>query len=238
MSQLRPSHLFPSAESADATGLVGFGGELTPEWLVDAYRHGIFPWPMWGDEEPLAWWSLDPRAIFQMGKMHVSRRLRRTIRSGKFHATCDRAFSSVMRGCASGRSRRGGTWITPSMLAAYTQLHELGCAHSVEVWQADQLAGGVYGVAIGGLFAAESMFFRVRDASKVALVYLMAHLVARGYVLFDIQQMTDNSARLGAIEIPRGEYLRRLARAIDLPVAFGAALEGDVAAVGCHGILN
>jgi leucyl/phenylalanyl-tRNA--protein transferase len=228
MSSLPPSHYFPPAESADANGLVGFGGELACEWLLDAYRHGIFPWPMWGDEEPLAWWSLDPRAIFEMGEMYVARRLRRTIRSGKFEATCDQAFSGVMRGCATGRGRRGGTWITPSMLSAYTHLFDLGYAHSVEVWHDGKLAGGVYGVAIGGLFAAESMFFRVRDASKVAFVHLMAHLVARGYRLFDIQQMTDNSARLGALEISRREYLLRLAEAIELPVTFGDNLQGDV----------
>jgi leucyl/phenylalanyl-tRNA--protein transferase len=186
---------------------------------------------MWGDEEPLAWWSLDPRAIFEMGALHVSRRLRRTIRSGRFQATCDRAFADVMRGCAGGRARYGGTWITPNMLAAYTHLFELGHAHSVEVWHEGKLAGGIYGVAIGGLFAAESMFYRERDASKVALAHLMAHLRARGYVLCDIQQMTENSARLGAIEIPRREYVARLAAAIDLPVTFGTELEGDARAL-------
>jgi leucyl/phenylalanyl-tRNA---protein transferase len=228
MASLPRSQFFPPAESADRNGLVGVGGELSTEWLLDAYRHGIFPWPLWGDEEPLAWWSLDPRAIFEMGSLYISRRLRRTIRSGKFQATCDRAFVDVMRGCGSGRARYGGTWITPNMLAAYTRLFELGHAHSVEVWHDGHLAGGIYGVAIGGLFAAESMFYRLRDASKVALAHLMAHLLARGYVLFDIQQMTENSARLGAIEIPRREYLRRLADAIDLPVTFCGELEGDV----------
>lgn len=227
MTHLPPSKYFPPAESADASGLVGYGGELAPAWLLDAYRHGIFPWPMWGDEGPLGWWSLDPRAIFELGGMHVSRRLKRTIRSGKFRATCDQAFAGVMRGCATGRGRLGGTWITPSMFAAYTQLHDLGHAHSVEVWHAGKLAGGVYGVAIGGFFAAESMFYRVRDASKVALAHLMAHLVARGYVLFDIQQMTENSARLGAVEIRRRVYLRRLADAIELPVTFGDVLAGN-----------
>jgi leucyl/phenylalanyl-tRNA--protein transferase len=227
MPPLPPSKLFPPAESADVNGLVGYGGELCPEWLLDAYRHGIFPWPMFGEEGPLGWWSLDPRAIFEMGSLYVSRRLRRTIRSGRFSATCDRAFVDVMRGCATGRGRDGGTWITPSMLSAYTQLYELGYAHSVETWCDGKLAGGVYGVSIGGFFAAESMFYRIRDASKVALAHLMAHLVARGYALFDIQQMTDNSARLGAIEIPRRDYLRRLAEAIRLPVSFGETLKGN-----------
>lgn len=231
MTLLPASKFFPPAESADADGLVGYGGDLNPEWLLDAYRHGIFPWPMWGDEGPLGWWSLDPRAIFEMGGLYISRRLRRTIRSGKFAATCDRAFASVIRGCATGRGRYGGTWITSSMLAAYTRLFELGHAHSVETWLNGKLVGGVYGVAIGGLFAAESMFYRASDASKVALAHLMAHLMARGYVLFDIQQMTDNSARLGAIEISRRDYLRRLAEAIDLPVTFGSQLEGDARAL-------
>ena len=228
MPPLPPSKFFPPAEAADANGLVGYGGELAPEWLLDAYRHGIFPWPMWGEEGPLGWWSLNPRAIFEMGSLYVSRRLRRTIRARRFTATCDRAFADVMRGCATGRGRQGGTWITPSMFAAYTRLFDLGYAHSVETWRDGKLAGGVYGVAVGGLFAAESMFYRASDASKVALAHLMAHLGARGYVLLDIQQMTDNSARLGAIEIPRCEYLRRLANAIRLPVAFGDELEGDV----------
>jgi leucyl/phenylalanyl-tRNA--protein transferase len=231
MTHLPPSKYFPPAQSADEYGLVGYGGELTADWLLDAYRHGIFPWPMWGEEGPLGWWSLDPRAIFEIGSIRVSRRLRRTIRSGKFAATCDQAFAGVMRGCASGRGRHGGTWITPSMLAAYTELHNLGHAHSVEVWHEGQLAGGVYGVSVGGLFAAESMFYRVSDASKVALAHLMAHVVSRGYILFDIQQMTENSARLGAIEIPRREYLRRLTEAIDLPVTFGDKLDGDVLAL-------
>jgi leucyl/phenylalanyl-tRNA--protein transferase len=201
--------------------LVGFGGELSPEWLLDAYRHGIFPWPILEEGAPMAWWSLDPRAILELdGGLHVSRRLERTLRSQKFQVTRDRDFHGVIRGCATGPGRRGLTWLTGEMIAAYVRLFELGHAHSVETWQGGKLAGGIYGVAIGGFFAAESMFFNIRDASKVALVHLVGHLHARGYLLLDIQQWTEHSARLGAIEIPRDEYLDRLAAAIDLPVSF------------------
>lgn len=201
------------------------GGALAPEWLLDAYRHGIFPWPD-DDVHPMLWWSPDPRAIIELDGLHVSRRLRRTLRSGRFVATCDRAFEEVIRGCAMGPSRRGGTWITPKMIAAYTHMHRLGHAHSVEVWRDGALAGGVYGVAIGGLFAAESMFHRVTDASKVALARLVGHLNARGYQLLDVQQWTEHTGRMGAVEVPRREYLRRLAEAVDQPVTFGDRLEG------------
>ena len=220
MSLLPPSDHFPPAEDADPEGLVGFGGELSPEWLLDAYRHGIFPWPITDFEAPLAWWSPDPRAVIEFKRFHVSRRLRRTCRSAKFEVTRDAEFASVIRGCAMAPSRLNQTWLTPEMIDAYIWLHDLGYAHSVEVWYQQELAGGVYGVAIGGLFAAESKFYRVRDASKVALVHLVEHLRLRGYDLLDVQQLTPHTARLGAVAIPRAEYLARLTRAIDLPVTF------------------
>ena len=194
---------------ADAWGLVGVGGDLEPRTLLRAYAEGVFPW--FGEGDPICWWSPDPRAIFEMDGLHVSRRLLRTIRSGKFRVTFDRAFADVMRGCA---DREEGTWITPEMLVAYRRLHELGHAHSVEVWHGDELAGGVYGVGLGGFFAGESMFHRRSDASKVALAALFDRLRARGYELFDTQFVTEHTARLGAIEIPRAEYLRRLRRAL------------------------
>jgi len=211
---------FPPPTATSADGLVCVGGRLDPDWLLDAYCHGIFPWPVWADE-PLAWWSPDPRAVLEMDGLHVSHRLRRTVRSGKFQVTCDRDFEGVIRGCATAPGRRGNTWLTPAMIDAYVEMHRLGYAHSVEVWtrhphpialsdrEGTWLAGGTYGVAIGGLFAAESMFHRVRDASKVALVYLAAHLRARGYGLLDVQQWTPHTGRMGAVEIPRMEYLRR-----------------------------
>jgi leucyl/phenylalanyl-tRNA--protein transferase len=223
---LPPARFFPPVEQSTPEGLLALGGRLSPEWLLDAYSHGIFPWPF-SDGGPMAWWSPDPRAVIELDGLHVSRRLRRTIRSGKFRVTCDRDFPGVIEGCASENGRQEATWITPEILAAYVRLHQLGYAHSVEVWRQEQLAGGTYGVSIGGLFAAESKFYRVRDASKVALVYLVAHLRARGYRLLDIQQLTAHTARLGATTIRRSQYLRRLAQCLPLEVAFGDHLEGD-----------
>jgi leucyl/phenylalanyl-tRNA---protein transferase len=193
---------------------------------LDAYSHGIFPWPMW-ENEPIVWWSPEPRAIFELDAFLISQRLKRTLRCGNFTVTCDRDFAGVIRGCATAAGRRGNTWLTPAMIEAYCRMHTLGHAHSIEVWNDKQLAGGTYGIGIGGLFAAESMFYRVRDASKVALAHLVAHLGARGYQLFDIQQWTPHTGSLGAVEISRDEYLRRLARAIDLPVTFGEILCGN-----------
>jgi leucyl/phenylalanyl-tRNA--protein transferase len=220
MPLLPPSRFFPPAEDADPEGLIAFGGRLTPEWLLDAYTHGIFPWPLTDLEAPLAWWSPDPRAIIEFDRFHVSRRLRRTCRSTKFEVTRDLDFAGVIRGCAMAPSRIGQTWLTPEMIGAYIRLHELGHAHSVEVWYSRELAGGVYGVAAGGLFAAESKFYRMRDASKVALVYLVEHLKTRGYALLDIQQLTPHTARFGAAAIPRTEYLVRLGEAIRIPATF------------------
>jgi leucyl/phenylalanyl-tRNA--protein transferase len=217
---------FPSPLVSTIDGLVCVGGRLTPDWLLDAYRHGIFPWPVW-DDEPMAWWSLDPRAIYEFECVRIPRRLKRTIRSGKFRVTCNRDFSGVIHSCGTVGDRAEGTWLTPSMIAAYTELHRLGHAHSVEVWHGNELAGGTYGVAIGGLFAAESMFHRVRDASKVALVYLLAHLKTRGFQFCDIQQWTPHTGWLGAIMVPRCDYLRRLAAACDLSATFGNVMTDD-----------
>jgi leucyl/phenylalanyl-tRNA--protein transferase len=201
---------------ADAMGLVAIGGDLRPEYLLQAYRRGIFPW--YDEGQPVLWWSPDPRAIFELDGLHVPRRLWRTIRSGRFRVTFDQAFAEVIRGCA---DRPGeGTWITADMIDAYEELHRLGYAHSVEVWEEDELGGGLYGVAVNGLFAGESMFTRRRDASKVALVYLVDRLRRRGFQLFDTQMLTEHTARLGAIEIPRTEYLARLQKALACRVTF------------------
>jgi leucyl/phenylalanyl-tRNA--protein transferase len=201
-------------EVADEHGLVAVGGDLRPTTLLRAYRNGIFPWFNEGD--PILWWSPDPRAIFPFGRFCVSRRLLRTIRAGKFRLTIDQAFGDVMRGCAD----RAQTWINADMIDAYTRLHRLGYAHSIEAWLGADLAGGVYGIAIGGFFAGESMFHRVRDASKVALTYLVEYLQVRGFVLFDTQVITEITARLGAVEIPRVEYLARLEKALQAQVSF------------------
>jgi leucyl/phenylalanyl-tRNA--protein transferase len=207
--------VFPGPVRFDEHGLVAVGGDLAPARLLAAYRAGIFPW--YGDDTPILWWSPDPRAVIELDGLHVSRRLARTVRSGRFKVTFDHAFAEVMAGCG---DREEGTWITPEMHEAYGRLHALGHAHSVEVWHRGELAGGVYGVTIGGMFAGESMFSRVPDASKVALVHLLARLRERGFTLFDIQYLTPHTARLGGVEMPRAEYLRRLKKTLSLSVKF------------------
>ena len=209
-------------ELADPDGFVGVGGDLAPRTLLRAYAEGVFPWYNEGD--PILWWSPHPRAVIELedgatrdgtpgyGGLHVSRRLARTIRSGKFRVTVDGCFEAVMRACGEGRD--GGTWVTPDMLAAYAELHRLGHAHSVETWAGGELAGGVYGVVIGGLFAAESMFYRVSDASKVALAALVSRLKDRGFALLDVQMKTPHTERMGATNVSRREYLRRLRDAV------------------------
>jgi leucyl/phenylalanyl-tRNA--protein transferase len=203
-------------EAADEQGLVAIGGDLAPETLLDAYRSGVFPW--YDENTPICWWSPDPRAIIPLDGLHVSRRLARTIRSGRFTVTFNQDFAGVIRGCA---HRPGeGTWLVPEMIDAYGELHRLGHAQSVEVWQGDELAGGTYGVAVGGFFAGESMFHRVTDASKVALAALVDRLNERGFQLFDIQFITPHTERMGAVEITRREYLERLREVIRLDVQF------------------
>jgi len=219
-----PSRVFPPVEQADEDGLLAIGGELEPAWLLDAYMHGVFPWPFGSDSQPMAWWSPDPRGVLELDGLHISRPLRRTLRQGRFEVSCDRAFREVMAACATGPGRLGGTWITPRMIEAYTRLHRLGFAHSVEARRDGRLVGGVYGVSIRGLFAAESKFYRERDASKVALACLVAHLRASGFLLLDLQMVTSHTKRLGAIEISREEYLDRLAGALEQDVTFGERL--------------
>lgn len=222
MTSPSSSRYFRPAAPMNREGLVAIGGHLSPDWLLDAYTHGIFPWPF--RDNVLAWWSPDPRAIIELDGLHVSRRLRRTCRSGKFEVSVDRDFEGVIRGCATAQDRTGRTWITPPLVAAYCRMHQLGYCHSVEVWREGRLAGGVYGLAIGGLFAAESMFHYVTDASKVAVVNLVENLRHWNFQLLDIQQRTPHSASLGAIDISRADYLRRLSTALKAPCAFGASI--------------
>jgi leucyl/phenylalanyl-tRNA---protein transferase len=200
---------FPHPESADEDGFLAVGGDLKPGTLLVAYRNGIFPWTT----RPITWWSPNPRAIIPMGGLHVSHSLRKLLRQGKFSTSFDRAFRAVMEGCAEPRPGRKETWITPAFIKGYTQLHELGYAHSVEVWDAERLAGGLYGVAIGGFFAGESMFSAVENASKVALVSMEERLRLSGFTLFDVQFVTPHLHSMGAVEIPRSEYLHRLHKA-------------------------
>jgi leucyl/phenylalanyl-tRNA--protein transferase len=210
-----PRRLRFRPEAADEYGLVAIGGDLRPETLLEAYRSGVFPW--YDVSTPICWWSPDPRAILPLDGLHVSRRLARTLRSGPFQMTVNRDFAGVIRGCS---VRDEGTWITPEMVEAYERLHALGHAQSVETWQEGELVGGVYGVAIEGFFAGESMFHRRTDASKVALVTLVERLRACGFMLFDTQFLTPHLARMGAVEVPRSDYLHRLRTAISLGVAF------------------
>lgn len=209
---------FPDPARAPADAPLAWGGDLEPATLVEAYGRGIFPWPSGGT---LLWWSPDPRAVFPLDGVHVSRTLRRTIASGRFACTLDTDFAAVVRGCA---DRPGeGTWITGAMARAYQRLHALGVAHSVEVRDAasGDLVGGVYGVALGGAFMGESMFSRARDASKVALVDLAARLRAGGFTLFDAQLPTPHLTSMGAVTTPRAAFLRRLDAALPLPAALG-----------------
>lgn len=207
---------FPDPREADAEGLVAVGGDMSVDRLLLAYRSGIFPWT----SRPVTWWSPDPRAIFELDGFHVSRSLGRVLRKGLFEVTIDRAFREVMQGCAAPGPGRRSTWISTEFLEGYHRMHQAGHAHSIECWLEGRLAGGIYGVAVGAFFAGESMFHRVDNASKAALFHLIKHLRQRGFVLFDIQMLTPITAQLGGVEIPRDEYLARLARAVRKSCSF------------------
>jgi leucyl/phenylalanyl-tRNA--protein transferase len=226
---LGPRDPFPPVDSAltDPNGLLAAGADLSPERLVDAYARGIFPW--FNDDDPILWWSPDPRMVLFTGELHVSRSLRRVIAAGELRVTADTAFAAVMRGCAEPRAEQDGTWITGEMTAAYTVLAERGIAHSIEVWRGDALVGGLYGIALGRMFFGESMFSRVSNASKVALVHLVRQLAAWGFELIDCQMSTGHLASLGARDIPRSEFLGYLQRLVRQPgVAAPWRLEGRV----------
>jgi leucyl/phenylalanyl-tRNA---protein transferase len=210
----RPTRwLLPSASDADEVGVVGVGADLEPGTLLAAYRNGLFPMPMRGVRR-IAWWSPDPRGILPLDGLQVTRSLRRSCR--RYEVRTDTAFDQVIRACA--EPSRDGGWINRAIIDAYTRLHELGWAHSVEAWDEDGLAGGLYGVAIGGLFAGESMFHRATDASKVALVALVERLGVGGAALLDVQWSTPHLASLGVVEVPRPRYLALLAEAVVLDV--------------------
>ena len=214
---LEPDEPFPPVECAlrDPNGLLAAGADLSPERLLDAYARGIFPW--FGDDDPLLWWSPDPRMVLAVSDIRVSRSLRRVLRSGRFDVTMDTAFAEVMAGCAEPRAEQDGTWITPEMTRAYGRLAALGFAHSVEVWSDGRLAGGLYGVAIGRMFFGESMFSRVSDASKVALIHLVRQLERWGLPIIDCQMSTPHLASLGARDVARADFLRDVARLVRQP---------------------
>jgi leucyl/phenylalanyl-tRNA--protein transferase len=208
---------FPPVRLASPEGLLAVGGDLRAERLLEAYRHGIFPWYSAG--QPILWWSPDPRAVLFPAELRISRSLRKTLRARKFEVTLDTCFRDVMQACAAPRrpGSEGGTWITPEMLEAYCRLHELGYAHSIEAWHEGALVGGLYGVALGTVFFGESMFTRVTDASKVAFVQLVRQLQHWGFTLIDCQLPSAHLGRLGAREIRRPEFLDRLDQALRRP---------------------
>jgi leucyl/phenylalanyl-tRNA--protein transferase len=216
-----PPEAFPDPTRAlrEPDGLLAVGGDLSPERLLYAYAHGIFPWYDAG--LPILWWSPDPRAIFRPDTLHVSRSLRRHMRRGGHEIRFDTAFSEVMEGCAGLRPQypEGGTWINAEMKQAYARLHHLGYAHSVELWQDGELVGGLYGVALGRVFFGESMFSRVTDASKVVLVTLMQYLERWGYAFMDCQVQSEHLESMGSVPVPRRDFLGMLATLCAEPVS-------------------
>ncbi len=206
LNSANPYQAFPPANKAlkEPNGLLAIGGCLSPPRLMNAYRNGIFPWFNPGD--PILWWSPDPRLILFPEQLHISRSLQKTLNKNSFNLTLNQCFSDVMQACAEPRNEATGTWINADMLNAYQQLHNMGIAHSVEVWLDQRLVGGLYGVAIGQIFFGESMFHRVTDASKIAFVHLVQQLKAWNYQLIDCQVHTPHLCSLGAHNIDRNQF--------------------------------
>jgi len=210
---LADEHVFPNPEHADDSGLIAVGGDLHPMRLLRGYAMGIFPW--YSEGQPILWHSPDPRFVLDLADLHVGRSLRQTIRKRPYRLTMDQAFVDVIECCSAVyRPGQDGTWITRAMVAGYSQLHRLGFAHSVEAWDDDELVGGLYGVSLGSLFFGESMFAGEPDASKLGFVALVRQLRAWGFDLIDSQVRTEHLARFGARDIPRSDYLARLARGL------------------------
>jgi leucyl/phenylalanyl-tRNA--protein transferase len=219
---LAPDQPFPPAQRAlrEPNGLLAAGGDLSLQRLLEAYRHGIFPW--YSEGEPVLWWSPDPRMVLVPSEIAISRSLRKRLRSRDYEVRVDTCFAEVMRACAQPREGQDGTWITQDMVAAYTALHAASAAHSVETWLGDELVGGLYGVALGRVFFGESMFTRATDASKVALAHLARQLDRWGFGVIDCQMSTSHLASLGAREIARKEFLRLLSDLVNYPTPTGA----------------
>ena len=219
---------FPPVHLAEPTGLLAVGGDLGVERLLLAYRSGIFPW--YSDEQPILWWSPDPRFVLFPAKLRVSHSMRQVTNGGRFRATFNRDFAGVIGRCRKSKRRdQDGTWITCDMLDAYVRLHAAGHAHSVEVWEGEALVGGLYGVAVGGCFSGESMFTLAPNASKFALVELVRRAGELGIRLIDCQVRTRHLASLGAEEIPRAEYLRKLKDALGMRASWPVALLEGIA---------
>lgn len=207
---LTPESHFPPLDTAllKPSGLLAAGGDLSPQRLIEAYRRGIFPW--FNEGEPILWWSPDPRMVLFPGELKISRSLRKTLKRDSYEIRVDSAFSEVMQACAAPRGEQSGTWIHAEMISAYTALHEMGAAHSVEVWMRDELMGGLYGVAQGKVFFGESMFSRIPDTSKIAFVHLVKQLERWGFHMIDCQMKTTHLASLGGREISREEFGQKL----------------------------
>jgi len=220
MASLPKTYTFPPLEAASPEGLLAVGGDLNPDRLLSAYRQGIFPW--FSDGQPILWWSPDPRAILYPARVHISRSLRRSMRTQNLQITADRAFDRIIQACAESRTEREGTWITSGIQNAYCALHRMGYAHSVETWQNGQLVGGLYGLAIGKAFFGESMFSRVADASKTALAGLAASLTTQGYHFIDCQVVSRHLNSLGAQAVPRKRFSCELEQAVQIPVSAAA----------------
>lgn len=215
--RLRYNLDFPDPREADVTGIVAYGGDLSPERLVMAYRNGIFPWYSEGD--PILWWSPDPRLVMGVDDFILRKSLKKRLKH--FDIRIDTAFGDVIRACSEvPRPGQEGTWLLPEMIDAYESLHKLGYAHSVEAWRDDKLVGGLYGVAVGGVFCGESMFAHVSDASKAAFAALVAHLKQNGFELIDAQVPTEHLVSLGAREVSRETFLHRLQILRDKPCVF------------------
>lgn len=215
-----PADTFPPAHTAlrAPSGLLAAGGDLGPERLLAAYHRGIFPW--FSENEPILWWSPDPRAVIFPAEVHVARRLARRMRQQPFHLSMDRDFAGVMAACAEPRREQAGTWLLPEMREAYLEMHRLGYAHSIEVREGDDtLVGGVYGLALGGVFFGESMFSHRTDASKIALVTLCQRLNTCGFILLDCQVASAHLERMGARNIPREQFLQYLHRGLAITPA-------------------
>lgn len=211
--------IFPPAELAEADGLLAVGGDLRVDRLLLAYSKGVFPWYSHGD--PILWWSPNPRMVLFLDEFHCSKRLARTLRQKKFTVTFDQDFCGVIQACAAPRGDQAGTWIIDEMIAAYVALHQEGWAHSVECWQGEELVGGLYGIAIGGMFFGESMFSLVSDGSKVALAHLVTKLHEWQFDLIDCQMNTPHLERLGAREIAGEKFLKLLEPSVLRPVCWG-----------------
>ena len=227
---LRPAEPFPPVETAlaEPNGLLAAGDELSAERLLEAYQQGIFPW--FNADQPVLWWSPDPRMVLLPAELRVARSLAKVLRNRVYEVRADSAFRTVMKACAEPRNHQNGTWISPAMIEAYHALHRRGIAHSIETWIDGELAGGLYGVAIGRMFYGESMFTRVTDASKIALVHLVRQLERWGFGMIDCQMHTAHLGRMGGREIPRAAFMRKLGELVNYPPISGTwVLDHDLA---------